>query len=120
MELKELENQFVIMGMDFARQWNIDFYKQIDRSLKNAGREVHHGSSPKDLLSVLDSMWFEFDGPMRPRWPKIVCGSEAYEKIKTSLDELTTNPELRLQLADLIKRKYREWSDREAAKHLAD
>ncbi len=76
--------------------------------------------TPDLFMEMLNKIWVDFDDQGNPYLPTIVVSPEMGAKLKEKLPEWEANPEYKKKFEELIKRKRKEWNDRESHRKLVD
>ena len=99
-------------------------YSNIEQITKEAGTVIDQGGKPftfETFLEGLKRIWVDFDEETgQPHMPTIVMNPALHSKIKDKLPEWENNPEYKKRFEEIIKRKYKEWHDRESNRKLVD
>lgn len=73
-----------------------------------------------DMLSIWEKMEVRFDRAGTPIWPTIFSNEEGNAAVKQILLEAAEDPESRRKWSALIKKKRREFDEREARRRLVE
>jgi hypothetical protein len=99
-------------------------FSTIEQITKEAGTSIDQGGKPftfETFLEVLERVWIDYDEETgRPHMPSLVMHPNLYAKIKDKLPEWESNPEYKRRYEEIMKRKYREWYDRESNRKLVE
>lgn len=76
--------------------------------------------SPELIIKTLEKIEINFDGLGNPIMPTLVVNPETYKKIQNNPDRWKETPEMKRRLAELLKKKYSEYVDRENRRKLVD
>jgi len=99
-------------------------FANIEEATKEAGTNIDQGGkpfTPDTYLEGLEKIQIDFDEETgRPHMPTLVVNPRLYAEIKDKLPEWENNTEYKKRLEEIIKRKYREWYDRESNRKLVE
>jgi len=99
-------------------------FATIDQAAKEGGTEIDGGGKPftfERFLEAIDKSWIDFDEKTgQPHMPSLVMHPNLYAKIKDKLQEWERNEEYRKRFDKIMKRKYKEWYDRESNRKLVE
>lgn len=99
-------------------------FATIEQATKEGGTEIDQGGKPftfETFLEGLDKIWIDFDEKTgQPHMPSLIMHPNLFAKIKDKLPEWEKNEEYRKRFDEIMKRKYKEWYDREGNRKLVD
>lgn len=129
-DIKELEKMDVekvtdlldTLGERIASEQVQLMIKRIDEAVHEVGN-VGDPDKPfkEQFFDLFQKQHVDFDEMGRPIWPQFVVGSKGMEdKIRDTLTEIQSDPQLRKRMESLIDQKRQEWRDREASRNLVE
>jgi hypothetical protein len=74
----------------------------------------------QQILDLWEKMEIEFDAKGMPIWPQVVLNSRGFAEFKEKFPKWEQDPECRTKWDDLVKRKRKEFGEREARRRLVD
>jgi len=99
-------------------------FASIEQAVKENRTEIDQDGKPftfEAFLEGLDKIWIDFDEKTgQPHMPSLVMHPNLYAKIKDKLLEWERNEEYRKRFDEIMKRKYKEWYDRESNRKLVE
>lgn len=72
------------------------------------------------FMEMLNKISIAFDDQGNPDWPTLVVSPKMGAKLREKFPEWESNPDYKKRLVKLIKRKRKEWNDRESHRKLVD
>lgn len=110
------------IGRELAKKQNESTIKAIDEATNRVGNCINCKSKPVSewYLEALDKMHINFDNFGNPFVPALFVSPEDYERIKSDLAELSSDPIIQEKLKEIIDRKKGIWIDRESNRKLVD
>ena len=99
-------------------------FATIEQATKEAGTAIDGGGKPftfEMFLEALDKIWIDFDEKTgQPHIPRLVMPPNLFAKNKDKFLEWWKNEEYGKRFDEVMKRKYKEWYDRENNRKLVD
>lgn len=98
-------------------------FKKFSEVTTKTGNIVDAGGqpiSPDLIFKTLEKMQLDFDENEKPLMPTMVVSPQQYEKMKEKIVEWEKDPEYQKQFEHLMRRKRKEWHDRESNRKLVD
>jgi len=99
-------------------------FANIKEAAKEVGTEIEQKGKPftfETFLEALDKIWIDFDEKTgKPHMPSLVMHPNLLARIKDKFPEWEKNEEYRKRFNEIMKRKYKEWYDRESNRKLVD
>ena len=72
------------------------------------------------FMEMLNKISIAFDDQGNPDWPTLVVSPEMGAKLREKFPEWESNPDYKKRFENIIKRKRKEWNDRESYRKLVD
>lgn len=110
------------IGRELAKKQNESTIKAIDEATNRVGNCINGKSKPVSewYLEALGKMHINFDNFGKPLMPALFVTPENYERIKSDLAELSSDPIIQEKLKEIIDIKKGIWIDRESNRKLVD
>lgn len=108
-------------GQKIADQKSVFLFEGIKSATEEVGNTLDlkgRKFSIDDFFSMLDQMWIDFDEEGKPYLPTIVISPSLADSIQKEMIKLEKDPDTKDRFTEIIKRKKREWLERENSRKL--
>lgn len=107
---------------ELARQTMTDFFHRLNAATEQAGTAVHAGGkpwSPESMLQGLETIDMSFDESGRPQLT-LLMHPDMLKRIYENYPNFEEDPAYKARYEEIIRKKKREWLDRESDRRLVD
>ena len=111
------------MGDELRSQQSNLIFERLNEITARTGNVVDAGGqsiTPDLVLETLDAMEFDFKENGEPQLPSLVVSPKQYERLKEKMPKWEQDERYNRKFDELIKRKRRDWLDRESHRKLVD
>jgi len=140
-EIKEVSAGFMLKHEDIISKGISAYYAKLDelvqsiksqeekiviKAMEQAAQQVQNVIDAKGefslstILDALEKMTISFDSNGNPSGHSIIVSPSVYAKMKAKLPERKKNQEYKERYERIMKKKRKEWLDRENSRRLAD
>ena len=120
---KAVFNKIPSIVEDMVAQRSRVIFEKMDEVTERTGNVIDGEGkelSPELIFNTLEKIEINFDELGNPIMPTLVVNPEMYKKIQNNPDRWKETPEMKAKLAELLKKKYGEYIDRESRRKLVD
>ena len=106
-----------------AQEQHEVLFETITEAVESVGNVVQAGGGPLTAelwLESLEKMELSFDPDGRWRMPTVVVHPKHMDRVRSEMERLESEPELKERLEALVNQKREEWRDRESDRRLVD
>ena len=107
----------------FAKAQSEDLFSTLHDVTANTGNVVNANGplTPEALLALYKRITIDFDRDTRePKLPTCVVHPSQVDSLKTAMEQLHQDPDLKAEFTNIIDNQRMAWRDREAARRLVD
>lgn len=122
LRIEDIFQAFANAGRDFADKKTKLILDGIEEAVRKVGNVIGPNSNTAEqFFEMIEKRVFDFDKNGQMIWGQFVVGNkETADKLKATMTQIASTPELRARCLVLVEKKRGEFLDREAARKLVD